>query len=92
MGSKWIDRLNASIPKSRRSHGTGLPCRQPAALKAAVRQGADAVYVGFRDDANARHFSGLNFNDKQLESGISFAQQHNKHVYIAVNTYAQPEG
>ena len=68
------------------------PAGSLPALKAAVRQGADAVYVGFRDDTNARHFAGLNFNDKQLESGISFAQQHNKHVYIAVNTYAQPEG
>lgn len=68
------------------------PAGSLPALKAAVRQGADAVYVGFRDDTNARHFAGLNFNDKQLESGISFAHQHNKHVYIAVNTYAQPEG
>ena len=68
------------------------PAGSLPALKAAVRQGADAVYVGFRDDTNARHFAGLNFNDQQLESGISFAHQHNKHVYIAVNTYAQPEG
>ncbi|NLJ13001.1 MAG: U32 family peptidase [Gammaproteobacteria bacterium] len=68
------------------------PAGSLPALKAAVRQGADAVYVGFRDDTNARHFAGLNFNDKQLESGIAYAQQHNKHVYIAVNTYAQSEG
>ncbi|WBE24680.1 ubiquinone anaerobic biosynthesis protein UbiU [Denitrificimonas caeni] len=67
------------------------PAGSLPALKAAVRQGADAVYVGFRDDTNARHFAGLNFNDKQLESGIAYAQQHNKHVYIAVNTYAQSE-
>ena len=68
------------------------PAGSLPALKAAVRQGADAVYVGFRDDTNARHFAGLNFNDKQLESGIAYAQQHNKPVYIAVNTYAQSEG
>lgn len=68
------------------------PAGSLPALKAAVRQGADAVYVGFRDDTNARHFAGLNFNDKQLESGIAYAQQHNKHVYIAVNTYAQSQG
>lgn len=68
------------------------PAGSLPALKAAVRQGADAVYVGFRDDTNARHFAGLNFNDKQLENGIAYAHQHNKHVYIAVNTYAQPEG
>ncbi len=68
------------------------PAGSLPALKAAVRQGADAVYVGFRDDTNARHFAGLNLDDKQLESGVAFAHQHNKHVYIAVNTYAQPEG
>ena len=68
------------------------PAGSLPALKAAVRQGADAVYVGFRDDTNARHFAGLNLDDKQLESGVAFAQQHNKHVYIAVNTYAQPDG
>ena len=68
------------------------PAGSLPALKAAVRQGADAGYVGFRDDTNARHFAGLNLDDKQLESGVAFAHQHNKHVYIAVNTYAQPEG
>ncbi len=68
------------------------PAGSLPALKAAVRQGADAVYVGFRDDTNARHFAGLNLDDKQLESGVAFAHQHNKHVYIAVNTYAQPDG
>lgn len=68
------------------------PAGSLPALKAAVRQGADAVYVGFRDDTNARHFAGLNFNDKQLENGVAYAHEKNKHVYIAVNTYAQPEG
>ncbi len=68
------------------------PAGSLPALKAAVRQGADAVYVGFRDDTNARHFAGLNLDDKQLENGVAFAHQHNKHVYIAVNTYAQPDG
>src|SRR5690554_6181053 len=68
------------------------PAGSLPALKAAVRQGADAVYVGFKDDTNARHFAGLNLNDKQLESGIDFVRQHNKKIYIAVNTYAQPAG
>lgn len=31
------------------------PAGSLPALKAAVRQGADAIYVGFRDDTNARH-------------------------------------
>mgnify|MGYP001194411353 FL=1 len=47
------------------------PAGSLPALKAAVRQGADAVYVGFKDDTNARHFAGLNFSEKQLEQGLA---------------------
>jgi len=68
------------------------PAGSLPALKAAVRQGADAVYVGFRDDTNARHFAGLNFDDKQLENGLALIRQHGRQLYIAVNTYAQPDG
>lgn len=68
------------------------PAGSLPALKAAVRQGADAVYVGFRNDTNARHFSGLNLDDKQLESGLQLIRQHGRQLYIAVNTYAQPDG
>lgn len=68
------------------------PAGSLPALKAAVRQGADAIYVGFKDDTNARHFAGLNLTDKQLESGLDFIRQNQKKLYIAVNTYAQPEG
>jgi putative protease len=68
------------------------PAGSLPALKAAVRQGADAVYVGFRDDTNARHFSGLNFDDKQLENGLQLIRQQGRQLYIAVNTYAQPDG
>jgi len=68
------------------------PAGSLPALKAAVRQGADAVYVGFRDDTNARHFAGLNITQKQLEEGIAFAHERGKKVYVAVNTYAQADG
>ena len=37
------------------------PAGNLPSLKAAVDNGADAVYVGFKDDTNARHFAGLNF-------------------------------
>ena len=68
------------------------PAGSLPALKAAVRQGADAVYVGFRNDTNARHFAGLNLDDKQLESGLALIRQNARQLYIAVNTYAQPSG
>ena len=47
------------------------PAGNLPALKAAVRQGADAVYVGFRDDTNARHFAGLNMDDKQFDACLT---------------------
>ena len=68
------------------------PAGSLPALKAAVRQGADAIYVGFKDDTNARHFAGLNLTDKQLGEGVDLIRQNNRKLYIAVNTYAQPDG
>ncbi|GAA5214356.1 peptidase U32 family protein [Corallincola platygyrae] len=60
------------------------------ALKTAIDHGADAVYLGLKDDTNARHFAGLNFNEKRLEQGIAYAHQHGKRAQIAINTFAHP--
>ncbi|MEH6387343.1 MAG: peptidase U32 family protein [Pseudomonas profundi] len=68
------------------------PAGSLPALKSALRQGADAIYTGFRDDTNARHFAGLNFTDKQLQSGVDLVRQQGRQIYIAVNTYALPDG
>ena len=68
------------------------PAGSLPALKAALRQGADAIYVGFRDDTNARHFAGLNLDEKQLQNGIELIRQQGRQLYVAVNTYAQPDG
>jgi putative protease len=68
------------------------PAGNLPALKAAVDQGADAVYIGFRNDTNARHFAGLNFNDKRSREGIQYAHKHGAKVFVAINTYAQPAG
>jgi putative protease len=42
-------------------------------LKTAVDQGADAVYLGFRDATNARNFAGLNFDEDSARAGIRYA-------------------
>lgn len=68
------------------------PAGSLPALKSALRQGADAIYTGFRDDTNARHFAGLNFTDRQLEQGLALVRAQGKALYIAVNTYALPDG
>ena len=61
-------------------------------LKAAVDNGADAVYIGFKDDTNARHFAGLNFNDGTAQKAVRYAHDHGRKVYLAINTYPQPAG
>ena len=68
------------------------PAGNLPSLKAAVDNGADAVYLGFRDDTNARHFAGLNFDDRRAEEGIRYAHDRGSKVYVAINTYAQPSG
>lgn len=61
-------------------------------LKAAVDNGADAVYIGFNDDTNARQFAGLNFRDKDISKAIEYAHAKTCKVYIALNTYPQNAG
>ncbi|MBS1154372.1 MAG: protease [Proteobacteria bacterium] len=65
------------------------PAGSLPALKAAVDNGADTVYVGFKNATNARNFAGLNFTDAQLAEGIRYAQSKKREVLIAINTYAQ---
>lgn len=64
----------------------GLP-----ALKGAIDNGADCVYAGYRDDTNARNFTGLNFDDAQLREGIRYAHDRGAKVFIALNTYPQAD-
>lgn len=63
----------------------GLP-----ALRAAVDNGADAVYIGLRDETNARNFGGLNFDAAAASDGVRYAHRRGAKVLIAINTYPQP--
>ncbi|HYH19799.1 MAG TPA: peptidase U32 family protein [Azospirillum sp.] len=63
------------------------PAGTPAALRAAVDAGADAVYCGFRDETNARNFPGLNFSRDELAEGIRYAHGRGRKVFVAINTY-----
>lgn len=78
------------------SHETCLQLICPAgslpALKAAVDHGADGVYLGLKDNTNARNFSGLNFDDRTLLEGIRYAHARGRQVLMALNTYPQPGG
>lgn len=68
------------------------PAGNLPSLKAAVDNGADAVYMGFRDDTNARHFAGLNFTAEKMHEGIRYARQRGRRVFLALNTFPQPGG
>ncbi|MCK5444295.1 MAG: U32 family peptidase [Rhodospirillaceae bacterium] len=63
------------------------PAGTPAALKAAVDSGADAVYLGFRDATNARNFPGLNFSRPELEQAIVYAHGKGCKIFLAINTF-----
>lgn len=67
------------------------PAGSLPALKAAVDHGADGVYLGLKDNTNARNFAGLNFDDKSLAEGIRYAQARGRKVLMALNTYPQPQ-
>jgi putative protease len=66
------------------------PAGSLPALKAAVDNGADGVYLGLKDNTNARNFAGLNFDAKALAEGIRYAHGKGVKVLMALNTYPQP--
>ena len=68
------------------------PAGSLPALRAAIDNGADCVYLGFRDATNARNFAGLNFDDAAISAGIRYAHDHGRKVLLALNTYPQPSG
>jgi len=63
------------------------PAGTPAALRAAVDAGADVIYLGFRDETNARNFPGLNFSHVECADGIGYAHARGCKVYVAINTF-----
>ncbi|TCV99056.1 ubiquinone anaerobic biosynthesis protein UbiU [Biostraticola tofi] len=68
------------------------PAGNLPALKAAIDHGADAVYIGLKDDTNARHFAGLNFTDKRLQEAREYVHRYRRKLHIAINTFAHPDG
>lgn len=61
------------------------------ALKAAVDNGADDVYVGLRGATNARNFAALNFDGAGLREAVAYAHRRGAEVLLALNTYPQAE-
>ena len=65
------------------------PAGSLPALKTAIDHGADTVYLGYRNDTNARNFAGLNFDEKGLAEGIRYAHERGRQVLMAINTFPQ---
>ena len=65
------------------------PAGSLPALKAAVDNGANCVYLGLRDATNARNFAGLNFDEAAIQNGIRYAHAQGAKVFMALNTYPQ---
>ena len=65
------------------------PAGNLPALKTAIDNGADTVYMGLKDATNARNFPGLNFDMKSTAEGVAYAHARGKHILMAINTYAQ---
>ena len=68
------------------------PAGNLPSLKTAVDHGANAVYFGFRDDTNARHFAGLNFAPNKMAEGVEYARRRGVRVFVALNTFPRPDG
>jgi len=68
------------------------PAGNLPSLKAAIDEGADVVYLGFKDQTNARNFAGLNFDDRRLAEGLDYVRGRGRQVYLALNTYPRPQG
>ena len=66
------------------------PAGSLPALQAAVDSGADHVYIGLRDNTNARNFAGLNFDAAAAGKGVRYAHDRRVKVLLAINTYPQP--
>lgn len=65
------------------------PAGNPAALKAAVFAGADAVYLG--GSLFSARASAVNFSNEALQEAVTFARERGVRVYVTVNTLIKDE-
>ena len=83
--------MTVAAAASRRIPQLVCPAGNLPSLRSAVDAGADAVYIGLRDNTNARAFGGLNFDAAAARAGIAYAHARGAEVLLAINTYPQPD-
>lgn len=82
--------MTPSTSEPKRALELVCPAGTLPALRAAVDQGADAVYIGFRGETNARNFPGLNFSTDEARAGIEYAHARGARIFVALNVYPSP--
>jgi len=65
------------------------PAGNLPSLKTAVDNGADWVYMGLKDETNARNFAGLNFDAASAREGLRYAHAAGAKMLLAINTFPQ---
>ena len=60
------------------------PAGNMECLKAAIHNGADAIYLGGKS-FGARAFAG-NFNNEEIKEAVNYAHLYNVKIYVTVNT------
>ena len=65
------------------------PAGNLPSLKTAVDNGADWVYMGLKDETNARNFAGLNFDVASARDGLRYAHAAGAKMLLAINTFPQ---
>src|SRR5450759_835312 len=65
------------------------PAGNLPSLKVAVDNGADWVYMGLKDETNARNFAGLNFDAAGASEGLRYAHAAGAKMLLAINTFPQ---
>ena len=60
------------------------PAGSPEALRAAVQNGADAVYLGW-GEFNARR-SAKNFSDEDFAAALTYCHERGVRVFLTLNT------
>jgi len=67
------------------------PAGNLKAVRAALANGADAVYIGFESPTNLRHFKGLNLSYEDAELAVKAAHAQGKELYVVINSYPQKD-
>lgn len=66
------------------------PAGNLASLKTALNAGADAIYLGLKDDTNARSFAGLNFTPAKLAEAARYTHSQGRKIFLTLNTFPKP--